>query len=424
MNAADTSWMLVSTALVLLMTPALAFFYGGLVRSKNALNTMMMSFISLGFVGVLWAVVGYSLSFAPGTNWIGDLSRLGLQGVGLEAQGTIPHYLFMSYQGTFCIITAALISGAVVERMRFSAYLVFISLWALVVYAPVAHWVWGGGWLADMGALDFAGGTVVHVNAGVAALVAALVVGKRRDFKAAALMPHNVPFTLLGAGLLWFGWFGFNAGSALGANNSAALAFTTTFLAPMGTLVVWTLIDYARGGKPTAVGAATAIVVGLVAITPAAGLVGPMSAIALGAIAAVPSYFGLIIRAKSSLDDSLDVVAAHGVGGTVGALLTGVFAQKALNGLADGALFGNPAQLGIQAIAVGAAILYSGVMSFVILKAIALFVPLRADAADEATGLDVTMHGEEAYVHAGGSAALEPVAATKAPAAATVFETA
>ncbi len=424
MNPADTSWMLVSTALVLLMTPALAFFYGGLVRSKNALNTMMMSFISLGFVGVLWAIAGYSLSFAPGNNWIGDLSRLGLQGVGLEPQGTIPHYLFMSYQGTFCIITAALISGAVVERMRFSAYLIFISLWALFVYAPVAHWVWGGGWLADMGALDFAGGTVVHVNAGVAALVAALVVGKRRDFKKAALMPHNVPFTLLGAGLLWFGWFGFNAGSAVGANNSAALAFTTTFLAPMATLVVWTLLDYARGSKPTAVGAATAIVVGLVAITPAAGFVGPMSALALGGIAAVPSYFGLIVRAKSSLDDSLDVVAAHGIGGTVGALLTGVFAQKALNGLADGALFGNPAQLGIQAVAVGAAILYSGVASFILLKGIALFVPLRADAADEATGLDVTMHGEEAYVQAGGSSALEPVAASKSPAGVTVLETA
>jgi ammonium transporter, Amt family len=424
MNPADTSWMLVSTALVLLMTPALAFCYGGLVRSKNALNTMMMSFISLGFVGVLWAIAGYSLSFAPGNNWIGDLSRLGLQGVGLEPQGTIPHYLFMSYQGTFCIITAALISGAVVERMRFSAYLIFISLWALFVYAPVAHWVWGGGWLADMGALDFAGGTVVHVNAGVAALVAALVVGKRRDFKKAALMPHNVPFTLLGAGLLWFGWFGFNAGSAVGANNSAALAFTTTFLAPMATLVVWTLLDYARGSKPTAVGAATAIVVGLVAITPAAGFVGPMSALALGGIAAVPSYFGLIVRARSSLDDSLDVVAAHGVGGTVGALLTGVFAQKALNGLADGALFGNPAQLGIQAVAVGAAILYSGVASFILLKGIALFVPLRADASDEATGLDVTMHGEEAYVQAGGSSALEPVAASKAPAGVTVLETA
>jgi ammonium transporter, Amt family len=424
MNAADTSWMLVSTALVLLMTPALAFFYGGLVRSKNALNTMMMSFISLGFVGVVWAVAGYSLSFAPGNNWIGDLSRLGLNGVGLEPQGTIPHYLFMAYQGTFCIITAALISGAIVERMRFSAYLIFITLWALAVYAPVAHWVWGGGWLADMGALDFAGGTVVHVNAGVAALVAALVVGKRRDFKAAALLPHNVPFVLLGAGLLWFGWFGFNAGSAVGANNSAALAFTTTFLAPMGTLVVWTILDYSRGGKPTAVGAATGIVVGLVAVTPAAGFIGPMSAIALGAIAAVPSYFGLIFRAKTQLDDSLDVVAAHGVGGTVGALLTGVFAQKALNGTADGLLFGNPAQVGIQAMAVAAAIVYSGVVSFLLLKLIALFVPLRADAADESTGLDLTLHGEEAYVHAGGSAALDPSGVAAKPAPVGVLETA
>jgi len=423
MNAADTGWMLVSTALVLLMTPALAFFYGGLVRSKNSLNTMMMSFISLGFVGVVWAVAGYSLSFAPGNDLIGDLSRVGLKGVGLEPQGTIPHYLFMAYQGTFCIITAALISGAIVERMRFSAYLIFITLWALAVYSPVAHWVWGGGWLAKMGALDFAGGTVVHVNAGVAALVAALVVGKRRDFKTAALLPHNVPFVLLGAGLLWFGWFGFNAGSAVGANNSAALAFTTTFLAPMGTLVVWTILDYIRGGKPTAVGAATGIVVGLVAVTPAAGFIGPMSAIALGAIAAIPSYFGLIIRAKTQLDDSLDVVAAHGVGGTVGALLTGIFAQKALNGTADGLLFGNPAQLGIQAVAVAAALVYSGVVSFALLKLIALFVPLRADAADEATGLDLTMHGEEAYVHAAGSAALEPAAAAK-PAAVRVLETA
>jgi Amt family ammonium transporter len=402
-NQADTAWMLISTALVLLMTPALAFFYGGLVRSKNALNTMMMSFISMGFVGVLWATVGYSLAFAPGNDWIGDLSRLFLNGVGLEAQGTIPHYLFMAYQGTFAIITAALISGAIVERMRFSAYLLFISLWAVVVYCPVAHWVWGGGWLAKMGALDFAGGTVVHVNAGVAALVAAVVVGKRRDFKSSALLPHNVPFTLLGAGLLWFGWFGFNGGSALAASPSAALAFTTTLLAPTGTLVVWTLLDYARNGKPTAVGAATAIVVGLVAITPAAGFIGPMSAIVLGALAAVPSYFGLLWRARTSLDDSLDVVAAHGVGGTVGALLTGVFAQKALNGATDGLLFGNPGQLGIQAIAVVAALAYSGIMSFILLKGIALFMPLRAGADSESVGMDVTEHGEEAYVQGGGS---------------------
>jgi len=271
MNQADTAWMLIATALVLLMTPALAFFYGGLVRSKNALNTMMMSFISLGFVGVLWAVAGYSLSFAPGNNWIGDLSRVFLNGVGLEPQGTIPHLLFMCFQGTFAIITAALISGAIVERMRFSAYVVFISLWVLVVYSPIAHWVWGGGWLADMGALDFAGGTVVHVNAGVAALVAAICVGKRSDYPSSALLPHNVPFTLLGAGVLWFGWFGFNAGSALAASPIAGLAFVTTMLAPAATLVVWTFLDIMRSGKPTAVGCATAIVVGLVAITPAAG---------------------------------------------------------------------------------------------------------------------------------------------------------
>jgi Amt family ammonium transporter len=261
--------------------------------------------------------------------------------------------------------------------------------------------VWGGGWLADLGALDFAGGTVVHVNAGVAALVAAVVVGKREDYPSSSLLPHNVPFVLLGAGLLWFGWFGFNAGSALTAGNSAALAFTTTFLAPMGTLVAWTLLDYMRSGKPTAVGAATAIVVGLVAITPAAGFIGPMSAIALGAIAAVPSYFALQWRAKTSLDDSLDVVAAHGLGGTVGALLTGVFAQKALNGVADGLLFGNPRQLATQAIAVAAAICYSGIVSFILLKIINTIVPLRATADDQSVGLDVCMHGEEAYVHEG-----------------------
>jgi Amt family ammonium transporter len=399
--------MLISTALVLLMTPALAFFYGGLVRSKNVLNTMMMSFISLGFVGVLWAVVGYSLSFTEGSNWIGDTSKVFLNNVGLDPQGTIPQYLFMCYQGTFCIITAALISGAVVERMRFSAYLLFICLWSIVVYAPVAHWVWGGGWLFDMGALDFAGGTVVHVNAGVAALVAAIVVGRRRDYPSSALVPHNVPFVLLGAGLLWFGWFGFNAGSALAAGNSASLAFTTTFLAPMGTLVIWTLLDYMRSGKPTAVGAATGIVVGLVAVTPAAGFIGPMSAIALGGIAAVPSYLALIWRAKTSLDDSLDVVAAHGVGGTVGALLTGVFAQESLNGItnANGLLFGNPGQLMTQATAVIAAIVYSGVVSFILLKVISVIVPLRADNADQTTGMDLTMHGEEAYSHGGGAAA-------------------
>ena len=400
MNQADTAWMLIATALVLLMTPALAFFYGGLVRSKNALNTMMMSFVALGFVGVLWAIIGYSLAFAPGTNWIGDTSRMFLRGVGLEPQGTIPHLLFMCYQGTFAIITAALISGAIVERMRFSAYVAFISLWTVLVYSPIAHWVWGGGWLADMGALDFAGGTVVHVNAGVAALAAAICVGKRRDYPSSGLLPHNVPFTLLGAGVLWFGWFGFNSGSALASNNIAALAFTATFLAPAATLVVWTFLDYIRSGKPTAVGAATAIVVGLVAITPASGYVGPMDAIWLGGFAAIPSYLMLQWRAKTNFDDSLDVFAAHGVGGTVGALLTGVFAQKALNGVQDGLLYGNPGQLGIQAVAVVGAAAYSFVVSFILVKLIGAVISLRAAGADEVTGLDISQHGEEAYLHA------------------------
>jgi ammonium transporter, Amt family len=426
MNPADTAWMLISTALVLLMTPALAFFYGGLVRSKNALNTMMMSFISLGFVSVLWAVVGYSLALTPGSNWLGDLSLAFLNGVGLENTGaiitlTFPHALYMAFQGTFCIITAALISGAIVERMRFSAYLAFISLWSLVVYAPLAHWVWGGGWLADMGAWDFAGGTVVHVNAAAAALVAALVVGKRSDYGSASILPHNVPFVLLGAGLLWFGWFGFNAGSAVAASPIAGLAFVTTMLAPAATLVVWTFLDMMRSGKPTAVGCATAIVVGLVAITPAAGFISPMNAILLGGIAAVPSYFALILRARTSLDDSLDVVAAHGVGGTVGALLTGVFAERSLNGVFDGAIAGNPGQVLIQGTAVLAAMVYSGVASFVLLKLIGLVMPLRAATSEEIEGLDITAHGEEAYMHIGGSS---PVLRDKPPVATPGFSTA
>src|SRR5687768_15550503 len=408
MNQADTAWMLISTALVLLMTPALAFFYGGLVRSKNALNTMMMSFIALGFVGVLWAVVGYSLALTAGNNWIGDLSLAMLNGVGLTETGaivplTIPHMLYMAFQATFCIITAALISGAIVERMRFSAYLLFICLWSVAVYAPLAHWVWGGGWLADMGAWDFAGGTVVHVNAAAAALVAAVVVGRRSDYGTSSILPHNVPFVLLGSGLLWFGWFGFNAGSALVAGPIAALAFVTTMLAPAATLVVWTALDMMRSGKPTAVGCATAIVVGLVAVTPAAGFISPINALLLGGIAAVPSYFALILRARTSLDDSLDVVAAHGVGGTVGALLTGVFAEKSLNGVFDGAIAGNPGQVLIQGTAVLAAIVYSGLMSFILLKIIGLVMPLRAAATDEGAGLDITQHGEEAYLHTGGT---------------------
>lgn len=347
MNQADTAWMLVSTALVLLMTPALAFFYGGLVRSKNALNTMMMSFISLGFVGVLWAVIGYSLAFAPGNDYLGDLSRLGLKGVGLEAQGTIPHYLFMAYQGTFAIITAALISGAIVDRMRFSAYLTFICLWAVLVYSPIAHWVWGGGWLAKMGALDFAGGTVVHVNAGVAALVAAMVVGPRKGYGATAMLPHNVPFTLLGAGLLWFGWFGFNAGSAVAAGSLATSAFVVTQVATAMASITWMTMSWIHKGAPSVLGAAAGAVAGLVAITPASGFVTPSGAILIGFGAGVFCYLAVIwIKHRIGVDDALDVWGVHGIGGTWGALATGLFATVAVNSTGvNGLFYGAPNQL-------------------------------------------------------------------------------
>ncbi|MEP7177422.1 MAG: ammonium transporter [Gemmatimonadales bacterium] len=406
---ADTAWLLVSTALVLLMTPALAFFYGGLVRSKNSLNTMMMSFASLGAVGVLWALIAYSLAFAEGNAWIGGTAYALLAGVGLEASGTVPHVLFMAFQGTFAIITAALISGAIVERMRFGPYLAFIVLWTLLVYAPVAHWVWGGGWLMTSGVLDFAGGTVVHINAGVSALVAALVLGTRKDYSRQAILPHNVPFVLLGAGLLWFGWFGFNGGSALAANELAALAFTNTMLAPMATLVVWVLLDYFRTGRATAVGGATGIVIGLVAVTPAAGFISPASALVLGAIAAFPSYFAIVTRSRTRLDDSLDVFAGHGIGGITGALLTGVFASKVWNpGGADGLLAGNAGQLAIQALGVASTVAYSALATFVILKLLGLVTVLRAAPRAEGVGMDVTQHGEEAYSNGEGSILVMP----------------
>jgi Amt family ammonium transporter len=412
-SGADTAWMMAATALVLLMTPALAFFYGGLVRSKNALNTMMMSFSALGAVGLAWALAGYSLAFGDGGPLLGGTGHLFLRGVGLEAHGTLPHLLFMAYQGTFAIITAALISGAVVERMRFGPYLAFVTLWSLAVYAPVCHWVWGGGWLGNLGAIDFAGGTVVHVNAGAAALVAAAVLGPRRDYGRQALLPHNVPFVLLGGALLWFGWFGFNAGSALAANAIAALAFTNTLLAPIATLCVWMALDRLRTRKTTAVGAATGIVVGLVAITPAAGYVGPMAALVLGAVAALPSYYAILRRSRTRLDDSLDVTAAHGVGGLVGALLTGVLASAAWGGK-DGLLAGDAAQLGRQAAAVAATVLYSATASFALLKLIGVFAPLRAERRHEGLGLDVPQHGEEAYTSGEGAILVLPDAATPA----------
>lgn len=397
-NGSDTAWLLVSTALVLMMTPALGFFYGGMVRAKNALNTLMMSFSALGFVGLAWAVAGYSVAFGHASAWCGGGDYLLLRHVGLEANGTIPHVLFFAYQGTFAIITAALISGAIVERMRFGPYVAFITIWSLVVYAPVAHWVWGGGWLSKLGALDFAGGTVVHINAAAAALVCAVVVGSRKDYARQAILPQNVPFTLLGAGLLWLGWFGFNAGSALAANQTAALAFVNTMLAPTATLVVWTLLDLTRNAKATAVGAATGIVVGLVAVTPAAGFISPRGALVLGIVAAFPSYFALLYRAKTRLDDSLDVVAAHGVGGVVGALMTGVLALKKWNAAgSDGVIAGNWSQLGVQAVAVLATLVYSAALTFLILKAIAFVTSLRTTAREEGLGLDFSQHGEEAY---------------------------
>jgi ammonium transporter, Amt family len=414
LDGADTVWLLVSTALVLLMTPALGYFYGGLVRSKNVLNTLMMSFASIGVVGVLWAVVGFSLAFAAGTAWVGGTEHLLLRGVGLGTGdwGAFPHLLFMAFQGTFAIITAALISGAVVERMRFGPYLAFIGLWSVAVYAPIAHWVWGGGWIGEMGALDFAGGAVVHVNAGAAAVVAAMVVGSRKDYGRQALLPHDVTYVLLGAALLWFGWFGFNGGSALAADETAALALVNTMLAPAGALLVWMILDIVRTGRVTAVGAATGIVVGLVAVTPAAGFVGPMSAIVIGAIAAVPSHFLILLRARTRLDDSLDVFAAHGVGGLVGALLTGVFASAAWGGT-DGALHGNPGLLVTQAVTVLAVAAYSAAGTAAILKLIALFVPLRREARDEGIGLDVAQHGEEGYTRGEGAVLVLPDAGSR-----------
>ena len=390
---------MISTALVLLMTPALGFFYGGLVRSKNVLNTMMMSVLAIGVVGIAWAGLGYSLAFSQGSALVGGLDHALLRGIGLEtgSWGAFPHLLFFAYQGSFAIIATALVSGALVERIRFGAYLAFLALWSLGVYAPVAHWVWGGGWLAQLGAIDFAGGTVVHITAGVAAVVAAVVVGQRADYGRHAMLPHDVTYVLLGAALLWFGWFGFNAGSALGANGTAVVAFVNTMLAPAATLLVWVLLDLRRTGKATAVGAATAVVVGLVAITPAAGFVSPRAGLALGAVAALPSYVVLQIRPRTALDDSLDVFGAHGIGGMVGALLTGVLASRLWGAPADGLIHGHAGLVLRQLAGIAGAAGYSALVTFLILRLIALVLPLRRDARTERLGLDVVQHGEEAY---------------------------
>jgi Amt family ammonium transporter len=402
LDSGDTAWVLLASALVMFMTPGLALFYGGLVRSKNVLGTIMHSFIALGVVTVLWVLIGYTLGFGADVgSFIGGLDFIGLRGVGQEPSAyapTIPHLAWMVFQMMFAIITPALIAGAFAERMRFAGYVAFIGLWSLLVYAPVAHWVWGGGWLGGegVGALDYAGGTVVHINAGVAALVAALYIGRRRGFGREAFLPHNVPMVVTGAAILWFGWFGFNAGSALGANGGAAQAFVTTQIAAAAAILAWLVPEAIQHGKPTTVGAATGAVAGLVAITPAAGFVAPWAAIVIGLAAGALCYWAVSLKHRLGYDDSLDVVGVHLVGGLVGALLVGVVAQASAGGT-DGLLFGNVAQLGRQAIAVGATALWSGALTLGILKLVDATIGLRVSEEEEVAGLDLSQHAESGY---------------------------
>ena len=405
-NSGDTAWVLVSTALVLLMTaPGLAFFYGGLVRRKNVLSTMMQSFFLLCLISVQWVLFGYSLSFGPDVHHvIGSLAWLGFHNVGLEPNptyaGTIPHMLFALFQMMFAVITPALITGAFAERMKFSAFMIFGLLWATLVYDPICHWVWGsGGWLQRMGALDFAGGTVVHISSGVSALVCAIMLGKRTDHARGGIPPHNMTHTMLGASLLWFGWFGFNAGSALAANGLAVSAFAATNTATAAAALMWILLEKLTGGKPTVLGAATGAVAGLVAITPACGFVSPLSSIAIGLIVGAVCFVSVtVIKRKLGYDDSLDAFGVHGVGGMVGALLTGLFAQKVINPAGnDGLLFGNAHQLVVQATAVGATIVFAVVVTIVLLKVIDATIGLRVTEDEETIGLDNTQHEESAY---------------------------
>jgi ammonium transporter, Amt family len=404
-NPGDTAWMFVATALVLMMTPALGLFYAGLVRAKNVLNTFMMSIGALGVVAITWAVVGYSIAFGGDNALVGNFKNAFMSGVGFEPRaGTaIPHLLFFAFEATFCIITAALISGAVVERMRYGTFLVFMILWSIVVYAVLAHWVWGGGWLAQHGTLDFAGGVPVEMASGFSALAAALAVGPRKDYGRQALLPHNAVYVLLGAGLLWFGWFGFNGGSGYTIGNPGVLAFTNTLLAPACTLVVWFLLDLRRDGHVTAVGAATAIVVGCVGITPACGYISPIWAMVLGALAALPSYAIVVWRTRTRVDETLDVLAAHGLAGLTGILFIGFAAQKSWNGLSDGFLYGNLHQLGWQAMAALVVPAYAFGATFGLLKLIGLVMPLRVSERAESLGLDTQQHGEEAYTSAEGA---------------------
>ena len=399
-DTGDTAWMLTSSALVLLMTPGLALFYGGMVRAKNILNMLMKSFVAMSVVTVLWVVVGYSIAFASGTPFLGGFSWVGLKGVGLETQGTyaltFPHQLHMVYQLMFAIITPALISGAIAERMKFSTYVVFIGIWSLVVYAPLAHMVWGlegtKGFLAEKGSLDFAGGTVVHISSGMSALVMAILLGKRKDTSSA--QPHNLPMTLIGTGLLWFGWFGFNAGSASGSNGLATSAFVVTHIAAATAALSWALVEWIAYKKPTALGFASGAVAGLVAITPASGFVGPIAALIIGALVSPICFAAIKMKSKLGYDDTLDVFGVHGVGGTFGALITGLLCSKLINSAgADASLD----QLGKQALGVGVAIVYSVVATFIIGSILKVTMGLRVSEEDEIVGLDLSEHGESAY---------------------------
>ena len=403
-NAGDTAWVLMSSALVLLMTPALAFFYGGMVRRKNVLSVLMQCFIIMCVLSLQWVLIGYSLSFHPGNGFWGVFSWFGLNGVGLEPYtdyaGTIPHQAFMIFQAMFAIITPALIIGAFAERMKFSAFLVFTLLWATFVYDPLCHWVWGmGGWLRNIGALDFAGGTVVHINAGIAALVTAIFLGKRTNLEKNTPVPHNLPFVVLGTGLLWFGWFGFNAGSALAANGLAVNAFVVTNTAAAAAGLSWALIEWLRNGKPTIFGVCSGAVAGLVAITPAAGFVGVLPAMIIGLLVSVFCFIAVtVIKPFFGYDDSLDAFGVHCVGGIWGALATGLFASKLINPAgANGVFFGNPKQFLIQLVTVGVTIVYTAVVTFIIYKLVDIFIGIRVDEKSEAIGLDLTQHRERAY---------------------------
>ena len=402
-DSGDTTWLLVSSAIVLMMTaPGLALFYGGLVRRKNALATIMQCFILMAVMSIQWVLWGYTLAFGPDVgSVIGSLAWLGLVGVGgapSDYAPTVPHQAFMIFQGMFAIITPALIAGAIADRMKFGAFLTFAVLWATLVYDPLAHWVWGGGWIGGMGALDFAGGTVVHISSGVSALVAAIVLGKRLGYPAEPMPPHNVPYTVIGAALLWFGWFGFNAGSALAADAVAVGAFVATNTAAAAATLGWMGAEWWTRGKPTVLGAATGAVAGLVGITPAAGFVSPLSAIVIGVAVGVVCFAACSVKFKFGYDDSLDVVGVHGVGGALGALLTGVLASTAVNpGGADGLLFGNPGQLWIQFVSVAVTAVYCGGMTYILLKIVDAVIGLRVTEDDEQVGLDLSQHGETAY---------------------------